>query len=530
MPVKTVIKSSDLLIEKLPVGLIVTDIDGRILFANPMMSQIVRYSVEELIGAKPNLWKSGNHTRGFYKELWEKILSGKVWEGTIQNKRKDGEVYWAWLHIAPLFDGSGNLYGFMSVQRDISQEVIQQQQLLDYYEQLYMSAIDNLGIGVGFLGCDRSLVYLNKQARRLLGGSQLSMEEYMQNLIEIPFVMCCLDKTYRTNQPYEMVIELNGGYFRFSTFPMDSKNNKLGKSLIFALIDITKEKTIEKELEMYKEYLEQEVENRTYALSLAKKRLEEKTLELRQAHENLKVLFEEVKAKNEELQQLDQLKTEFVFTVSHELRTPLTTIREGVALVLDKVLGGITDEQQETLEMVLSDIDRLTRIVNDFLDISKIESGKLELEKDYVDVGQFVSELLKSFAPVAEAKGLSLLKEIGVNKRLYCDKDRVSQVLVNLISNAIKFTDEGYIKVIAEELPEGVVFCVEDTGVGIPEDELPNIFDKFHQVGRSNRAGEQGTGLGLAISKGLVELHGGRMWVESTEGQGSRFCFTIPWG
>ncbi len=511
------------LLELMPVGVVLTDLEGRIIYTNPAMRSMVGYSEEEVIGRRPNLWKSNNHTYGFYREMWQTISSGRKWQGTIQNRRKDGSLFWAVLDIAPIVEGE-EIVGYMGILRDISAEYSQQHQLMEYYESLYLNLLDNVEVGIGLIDQHRNLVYLNRQCKKWLGAKG-SIEGYMSALLEIPFVSCCIDKSFSDQQTHELTVEVDAGIFRFATFPVIHDEEL--KGIVFVMVDITKEKTIEKELNLYREFLEQEIENRTYALRLAKRDLEAQAMELREAHENLKFLYQELKAKNEQLEELDRLKTEFVFTVSHELRTPLTTIREGVALVLDKELGPLTEEQEDMLSTVLGDVDRLTRIVSDFLDLSKIESGRLTLELQEVSVRELVDWVVRSLRPVAEAKGIELRSDCS-EIVCWCDKDRISQVLLNLVGNAVKFTEEGYVEVRAFCHEDKVWFCVEDTGPGVPDEFKEKIFDKFFQVGRKDRPGSQGTGLGLPISKGLVELHGGRLWVEDRDGGGSRFWFVIP--
>ncbi len=512
------------LLELMPVGVVLTDLEGRILYVNPAMCSIVGYEEGEILGNRPSLWKSDNHTYGFYREIWQTISSGRKWQGTIQNRRKDGNLFWAALDIAPIIEG-GDLIGYMGIVRDISREYSEQQQMMEYYEDLYLHLLDHVEVGIGLINRYRHLIYLNRQGKHWLGGGN-SLQEFMSGLLKIPFVSCCIDKTFSDRQKHEVTMEINGGIFKLSTFPILQGDMDLN-GIVFVMVDITKEKAIERELDLYRDFLEQEIENRTYALRLAKRDIEMQAMEIKEAHENLKALYEELKQKNHQLEEMDRLKTEFIFTVSHELRTPLTTIREGVALVLDGELGPLNEEQVDMLSTVLEDVDRLVRIVSDFLDFSRIESGRLVLDLQEVSVRDMIQQAIKSLAPLAEVKGIELRSSCE-DLLCWCDRDRIFQVLLNLIGNAIKFTETGYVEVRAFCQDNEIWFCVEDTGPGVPDEFKEKIFDKFFQVGRKERAGGQGTGLGLPISKGLVELHGGRIWVEDREEGGSRFYFTVP--
>jgi len=231
-----------------------------------------------------------------------------------------------------------------------------------------------------------------------------------------------------------------------------------------------------------------------------------------------------------EAKEIDRMKTELISNVSHELRTPLTTIKEGISLVVDGSLGPINADQKAALAIAKQDIDRLARLINDLLDISKIEAGRMELKKSSVDISSLAEEVLFSFQNQAGKKHIQLKTRL---KRglppLYIDPDKISQVLANLISNGIKFTPEnGSITLGVKDKGKEVEISMADTGVGISQDNMARLFDRFSQFNRVYGPGERGTGLGLAISKEIVEMHGGLIWVESEVGKGSTFTFSLP--
>lgn len=225
----------------------------------------------------------------------------------------------------------------------------------------------------------------------------------------------------------------------------------------------------------------------------------------------------------------DTMKTEFIQVVSHELRTPLTTIREGVSQVTDGILGQTTPEQREFLAIALEDIDRLRRIIDNLLDISKIEAGKFELRKERLDIARLADGVCCTFAARAKSQGL-ILKRPDAAKPIYVygDKDKLIQVFTNLIGNALKFTEQGHVEISFSGGESRVECAVSDTGKGIAPEDLPNVFGKFEQFGREHGAGEKGTGLGLSIVKGIIELHGGTIRAESKPGKGARFSFELP--
>jgi len=231
----------------------------------------------------------------------------------------------------------------------------------------------------------------------------------------------------------------------------------------------------------------------------------------------------------EELKTLDKLKTEFISTVSHELRTPLSITKEGVSLILDRIPGAINENQSTILVAAKNNIDRLARIIDDLLDISKIESGKIELKREPLNIVDIVRQTVAGFKLRAEEKKLELRTDFSAKDiTLYADHDKVIQIFTNLIGNALKFTKKGYIEISVKKLKDDIKCSVADTGIGISENDLPNVFNKFQQFTRVAGPGEKGTGLGLSIVKGLVEMHQGKINVESRLDSGTKFTFTFP--
>ncbi|MFH1062228.1 MAG: ATP-binding protein [Candidatus Omnitrophota bacterium] len=225
----------------------------------------------------------------------------------------------------------------------------------------------------------------------------------------------------------------------------------------------------------------------------------------------------------------EQLKDDLVSTVSHELRTPLTTIREAVSQVLDGLLGETTPEQREFLTMCLQDVDRLMRIINDLLDIAKIEAKRVDLNQETLDIVGLIKQVQNTFALRFREKQLEGKVSFSHDQiEVYADRDKIIQVLTNLIGNALKFTNQGYIEISAVDKGDKVECSIIDSGKGIGQEDLAKVFDKFKQVGREYGPGEKGTGLGLTIAKGIVDLHKGNIWVESKENEGTKFIFTLP--
>ncbi|MFL5217763.1 MAG: sensor histidine kinase, partial [Microvirga sp.] len=251
------------------------------------------------------------------------------------------------------------------------------------------------------------------------------------------------------------------------------------------------------------------------------RRLEQKSEALERATAELKEAYDR-------LRQLDRLKDEFVATVSHELRTPLTSIRSFSEILLDTP-DLSEEERRHFLGIVVRESDRLTRLVNDVLDLSKIEAGQLTLALDDYSVGQVVQTVLSGTESLAKAKGLALTARVQEGLPIgRGDERRLTQVLLNLVGNAIKFTDKGSVEIAAGAADGFFDIAVRDTGPGIAPDDQKRIFEEFQQVDSSSTRQKGGTGLGLAISQRLVEMHGGTIAVESVLGEGSTFRIAVP--
>jgi PAS domain S-box-containing protein len=225
----------------------------------------------------------------------------------------------------------------------------------------------------------------------------------------------------------------------------------------------------------------------------------------------------------------EQLKDEFISTVSHELRTPLTVVREGVAQIRDGLLGPVPDDQKAILDMVLQNSDRLRRIIEELLDVSKLEAGKVRLHRKLCDIVAVAQEVAANFKAIVKQKKLEILTDfVPAQIEIYIDRDKIVQVLTNLINNALKFTESGHIKVHLRA-QDGFVECkVSDTGKGISGEDLPKAFQRFSQFGREVGPGDRGTGLGLSICKKLIELHHGRVKIESVPTKGTTVTFVLP--
>ncbi|MEA3560739.1 MAG: ATP-binding protein, partial [Candidatus Omnitrophota bacterium] len=243
-----------------------------------------------------------------------------------------------------------------------------------------------------------------------------------------------------------------------------------------------------------------------------------------------KKVEDDLRKANEKLKGLNQLKSDFISTVSHEIRTPLTSIRESISQMLEGVTGEINEAQKDFLSIALESIDSLWGVATGLLDVSKIEAGRIELEKKLTNICEIVKNTAQGFQNLFKNKRIVLsciMPREGVS--VFVDAEKIMQAVSNLISNAYKFTRKGgRVTISVKNKKKEVEVAVKDTGIGIAKANIPRLFDKFRQFGQTVDVAEKGTGLGLVISKGLIEMHGGKIWVESELDKGSRFVFILP--
>jgi len=276
------------------------------------------------------------------------------------------------------------------------------------------------------------------------------------------------------------------------------------------------------ELEQLSMDLEKKVQGRTRELS-------ETQVATLNILEDLSKEKEKVEQYSRELEDALRIKSDFTSMVSHELRTPLTAIKEGISLVADGTTGKLNKDQKEFLDIAKRNVDRLTRLINDVLDLQRIEAGKLFFNLAPNDINNAINEVCDMMITMVKDRALTL--ELKLDRRLppvTFDKDKIIQVLMNLINNALKFTEKGGITITTHRDGNVVMVSVRDTGLGIRPADIPKLFKRFEQLDTGTERKPGGTGLGLAISKEIIEMHGGKIWVESVFGEGTTFSFNLP--
>ncbi len=303
---------------------------------------------------------------------------------------------------------------------------------------------------------------------------------------------------------------------------LQEQNNQLQE-------EIVRREAAEQSLRQARDELEQRVEKRTADLARVIERLKQEIGERKRIEQEIQMYSAELKSKNEALSRLDKIKDEFLASTSHELRTPLNGIIGIAESMIDGATGQLTAEQSYNLSMIVFSGRRLTNLVTDTLDFSKLKHHELDLNRKAVDMHGIADVVIQLSKPLTDNRSLQLVNDLDSElPAVNADESRLQQILHNLVDNAIKFTDSGTVTISAEVEEEMMAISVTDTGVGIPEDKIDTIFESFTQVDSSDTRAQGGTGLGLSITKQLVELHNGTIRVESEQGRGSRFTFTLP--
>lgn len=357
------------------------------------------------------------------------------------------------------------------------------------------------------------LLYANKASRELLEAMNGGVGE------SLPLDWCAvINNSFHANRANEVELEYRHRVIAFIITPVINEGyvNIYGR-------DVTEQRD-----------LSESVKGKTEALAESNQKLlrQEKVMHsmMEDLHDSLQQLESQgrsLRAANKKLENSGVLKDEFVAKVSHELRTPLTSIKEGLSLIRDNALGDTTDDQQDFLKTMEEDVERLAELINNMLDIAKIEAGRMRLERKHLKAKDLVSTTIKRYRTLIAKR--TITEVVEGSAAIYGDFNRLLQVMCNLLSNAIKYTPaEGSIIFRVNQLDDHVSIEIKDSGPGISEEDLPKLFQKFSQVGSKEAGSLRGTGLGLAVSKELVELHGGCIQVASKVGKGTTFSVIIP--
>ena len=494
-----VIENSIMLFEISPETIIIIDNKGNVLNVNSRIYDWLGYEREELIGYNlfnfpffANKYKNKNFDLS-KNTIFSEITSAYELDFITKNgKKKTGSV-----HTVPIKNKNNKISGGLILISDITESKDAREEI-NKLSQFQDSVIDNANVWLSAMNLMGNVVIWNKAAEAITGYPReevlgrdsiwdwlKSDEEQYKRDITTKGVSNIGGEVFSQN--FETLIKRKDGNIR--TVSWDSRN----------ILDNT--------------------ENPIGSITLGLDITEQKKSE------------EEIKIQNAELKRLNRIKSDFLNVTSHELRTPMVAIKGYAQLLSDFSLGEITDKQKKAIDVVLRNTTRLNKLVQDILDVSRLESGTMKFLPEDTDISELTKEIAETMESSANSKQMKINTILEDNlPNLIIDPERVKQVLVNLVNNAIKFSpNNSDINIQVKKEVDCVLFEVQDFGRGIPKNKIEKIFDTFYQVDSANdRKLMGGAGLGLAISRGIVVAHGGNIHVESRVNKGSTFKFTLP--
>jgi PAS domain S-box-containing protein len=490
---------------------------------NQGATRVFGYTAEEAIG-RPVSFLAWPGEEGQVESFLEQLRQGgRVDHFEVARRHKSGRRIIVSLSLSPIVDANGRIIGIAKIARDVTERksveealaanelrirVLTEQEATSHAETLaerrFRELIENAPDAILQVNATGAIIIANHTAETIFGYSH---DELMGNSVDmlVPEANRGKHPGHRKAfasagviRPMGQGLDLFGRRKDGTQFPVEISLSPLktdsGVNVTAVIRDVTERKEIEQRV----------------------RRLQESYMM-------------ELEARQKEAERLNQLKSEFMASISHELRTPLHTIIGFAELLGEPGEVLLSEKQRRFLHHIQKDSEHLLGLINDVLDLSRIEAGGLNLHTESVLVETVISEALNAVRPYADSKSVSLREGYSLNLRVHADPMRLRQILSNLINNGAKFTEPGgEVSVDAVVAESFVRITVADTGMGIAPEECIRIFDKFYQVGLTPVGVREGTGLGLAICKQLVEMQGGKIWVESEPGKGSQFHFTLP--
>lgn len=477
-------------VEQSPVIIVITDINGSIEYVNPKFTEVTGYPLEEVKDQNINILKSDVQNRGLFKNLWETILSGNTWRGEINNKKKNGKLYWEETVISPILDGTGNIINFISVGEDISERKKLLTEIIGS-EEKFRSIWENSVDAMRLVDENGAIINVNDSYCNLFG---LTKDDLIGNLFNVSYKITETDTS------------LKGFKDRFKNGTILKKFETEIQLISGQLIWV----------ELTNSFIEFE-DKPTMLLSIIRDITDRK------------VMISELTAAKEKAEEMVRLKSYFFANMSHELRTPFVGIL-GFAEILKDTLQNA--EEREYAEQILKSSKRLTDTLNKILNITRLEFDKVDLKLKEFDVCTLVRSIEAFYHNSAKQNNTTLSSELEDESIIVkSDAKLLEDVLNNLVNNAVKFTHDGIIELSAKKVVDNnkdyLIIKVADNGIGIPKDKQSLIWQEFRQASEGFNRSFEGTGLGLTITKKYVELLGGEISLESEEKVGSIFTVKI---
>ncbi len=472
-------------------AIVITDREGLITWVNPAFTRLTGYTPEEVGGKNPSILKSGKQDRFFYKNLWDKILSGEVWQGEMINKRKDGSLYTEDETIMPVRNERGEITHFVAIKQDITGRK-RSEEALERANARYKSTLDHMLEGCQIIGPDWRYVYVNEVAARhgrlsreeLLGKKMTEVYPGIEQTEMFGRIRDCIEGHVSQQMENQFVYpDGTTAWFNLSIEPVP-------EGAFVLSIDVTEQKRMLEELKKHREQLEELVKERTGQLEEVNKELEA-----------------------------------FSYSVSHDLRAPLRHIGGFVELLQQRASASLDDESRRYLEIVSSSAIEMGTLIDNLLDFSRV--GRRELVRRKTDVGGLVRGVIGDMS--RDVEGRAIEWEIGRLPEVEADPNMMRLVFVNLLSNAVKYTrprERAEIAVRHSRNESEDVFSVHDNGVGFDMRYVDKLFGVFQRLHTQDEF--EGTGIGLANVRRIVRRHGGRTWAEAKVNEGAAFYFSLP--
>ncbi|MCK4922276.1 MAG: PAS domain S-box protein [Bacteroidales bacterium] len=518
------IKKLSTAVEQSANTIVITNKEGNIEYTNPKFTELTGYTAEEALGKTPRILKAGTQSKEYYTEMWQTISAGKIWTGEFHNKTKSGKLFWEQVTITPIKSDKGKITNYLAVKEDITALRESEQRLKTLINASPDAIFFKDGAGK-WIEANRSGLELfdltntdfkGKTDRELANNSNF----YKESLLSCEETNEIVWQNKTISKAEEILTMPDGQINTYDVIkvPLFNEDNSR-KGLVIIVRNITESKKAQAELIVSKEKAEES----------------------------------------------DRLKSAFLANMSHEIRTPMNGILGFASLLKQPGLKGM--KQQKYIDIIESSGKRMLNIINDLVDISKVEAGQMKLTISEVNINEQLEYLHTFFKPEAKRKGLSLSYNVALphlQAVIESDREKLFAILTNLLKNAIKYTLYGSIEFgysltastsSATEDSEKVCsgdesinssstetienvdtdssselrFYVKDTGIGIAEDKQEAVFQRFVQADQSLSSNYEGAGLGLTITKAYLDMLGGKIWLESEIGVGSTFHFAIPY-
>ncbi len=467
----------------------ITDREGHIEYVNPAFEKLTGYSMAEVIGQTPRLLKSGKHDQKFYEQFWGIISSGQVFQTTLINKKKNGELYYEAKTVTPIKNKAGHLTHFVSTGRDVT-ERRRAEQALQESEERFRCLVEQAGDAIFIIDSESRFADVNQQACDSLGYTR---EELLTS--SVPDIGANLKPGMSVNMAEVLV---PGKHFMMESFHRRKDGTTFPVEISFSMFEAGGEQ---------------------FGLALARDITERK-----QAEEALALAHDQAL-------EASCLKSQLLANVSHDLRTPLNAILGHTQMLQNGIHGPLLDKQHHINQRIISNVANLTEMVNRLMDQAQLEAGTLKLTVAPFATQDLIKRIQSTMKVLAKAKGLQLSCDIAANipPMLSGDADQLYQILINLVGNAIKFTEQGSVQIRIYQFDEAHwALQVSDTGPGIPAEAQAYIFDPFRQVDGTVTRKHKGSGLGLSIVRQLVTMMAGEITLKSHVDQGSTFTILLP--